>query len=229
MKKTLSLAGYVLAFLLLMMFFSCKKQNNSDTGDCGCTILPGPILFEIVDKNGNNIIHSANDTLVVTYVSNVPNGFGVSNRLNIFKIQVSQTDTALSKVYNGFVISDYTWQYNLGYMSANSGTLHQSITNTYQFYLNGKSIGNVYFDFWGAAKIIATATVPYNTIKDTGFTLNGTPATWGLIPSGFLVAGYPAILTTSFLLSFNDVDLQKDPNIPNSGGGLYVYVLQYNE
>jgi len=198
--KTLSYS-----IILCLFLFSCKKQS---TGPLGGVIDTHPIVFEVLDKNGNNIIHSVNDTLMVTYVSK--NGVTVSNRLDIYKIQASETDTTMSKIYNGFVVSDADPSPTVGipgYITVASGGNIGSFGKTpagvvnFNFSLNGKSIGAVYFDYWRAF-----TTSPY-------FTLNGTPATVGNIP-GFLVAGYPAVLKYNI--------------IPNTPSGEFVFVLQYN-
>jgi hypothetical protein len=161
-------------------------------------------FFEILDKNGNNIIHSANDTLIVTYVLN---GATVSNRLDIFKAQVSATDATPVSKYNGFIVSDANTTVigTQGYMTAASGGVIHNYPESlgirnFTLYLNGINIGAIYLDYWAAT-----------------FTLNGTPATTGNI-SGFLVAGYPAVLQYNILSGYNSSFL--------NGNG--VLVLQYN-
>ena len=203
MKKPLSPISYVLVFLLMIMFFSCKKP--SALRDCGCIVLPHPILFEIVDKSGNSIIRSVNDTLQVTYI--LDNGVTVTNRLDIFKSQVSATNTAQVANYNGFVISDSnpTVPGAQGYMSSlpvGVNDVQSQAVHNFKFYLNGALIGSVYFDYSGLAA------------SNSAFTLNGTPATAGNIP-GFLTFGYPAQ---------GDLYIPANPLTLNS----FVYVLQYN-
>ena len=53
-----------LAVALCFTMTSCKKTNGK-----GKT-LPSSFEFEIIGKDGNNIIHSIKDSLVVTYIMN---------------------------------------------------------------------------------------------------------------------------------------------------------------
>jgi len=170
---------YIIAVLGLG-FFSCKKQSTSSELICGCVPLPFPhsILFDIIDKNGNNIIHSANDTLLITYVQN---GLNMSIRLDIFKAQVSATDATPVSKYNGFVVSD-AYAAEQGFMT--DASIGNPGVRNFNLYLNGISIGTIYYDDLTAV-----------------FTLNGTPATIGNT-SGFLVAGSPGV-SQSILTSYN--------------------------
>jgi len=198
-------------------FFSCKKQNNS--GECGCGVPASPIYFAVLDKNGNNIIHSVNDTLLVTYVQN---GVATSNRLDIIKAQVSATDATPVSKYNGFVVSDLIPNNpNFGYMASASGPgiytpayENYGIRN-FNFYLNGINIGAVYFDYWESLNLGSSAA------SYPGFTLNGTPATITQLP-GYLTPGYPAVLTILPAVNsgFSDHNNLYTPYT--------MYVLQYN-
>jgi len=190
----------IYSIILCLSLFSCKKQSTTTLG--GGMLNTQPYSFEVLDKNGNNIIHSANDTLVVTYVLN---GVTVSNRLDIFKVQTSAEDATLVSKYNGFMVSD--WIPNTttqGYMTAASGgAFHNYPENlgvrNFNLYLNGINIGVIYLDYWAAI-----------------FSLNGTAVTVGNL-TGYLVAGYPAV--------FQNIVSGYSSNFLN---GNPVFVLQYN-
>ena len=186
MKRSLSPICYISAFLLTIVLSSCNKPivlNN-----CGCGVSAQPILFDILDKNGNNIIHSVNDTLLVTYV--LDNGVTVTNRLDILKVQVSTTNTTQVSTYNGFVISDFNPTISSveeGYMSSLPVGVYSIQTHSihnFKFYLNSALIGTVYFDYLQSEKLGLSA------VSYPGFTLNGTPAKAGNI-TGVLKVGYP--------------------------------------
>src|ERR1700679_1460351 len=123
--------------LLLIIISACKKP-----GGRGDTI-PAPIYFVVVDKDGENLIHSLKDSLVVTYSQN---GTTVSKHLTIYKVQVSETDTTLVSKYNGFIVSDWehTFVGDNGYIVTPSG----AGVRTFNLFLNGTNLGAMYFDYW---------------------------------------------------------------------------------
>ena len=201
----------ILIFFVVVTFFSCKKQaaNNSNNAAVNSSF----IFFEILDKNGNNVIHSVTDSLVVTYQLN---GVTQINRLDIFKAQTSATSNTLISNYDGFVISDANTNIlgKQGYMSAASGGAIQynPITlgvRNFNLYLNVSSLGTIYLDYWAA---IASS----NDV--TNFTLNNTPTILTNMPSCFLVPGYPSVLTYNFLSEHNGT----------FANGFPIYVLHWN-
>ena len=115
---------------------SCKKPWGNSPSP------PAPVYFEIIGKDGNNIVRAVKDSLVVTYVES---GVTETHRLTIYKVQVSATDTTAVTKYNGFVISDrnYTIPGNLGYISAASA----GSTRDFNLTLNGISIGTLHLNY----------------------------------------------------------------------------------
>jgi len=163
---------------LVILAFSCKKSTIHP--NC-CVVNTQPILFEIVDKNGNSVIHSVNDNLSVSYVNS--SGLPVTQQLDIFRVQKSATDTTRSSDYNGFIISDGDTRTpgKVGYMSTTSG---DGTITSFKLYLNNQLLGPVFFDYWAALKMLTAASNP-------NFTLNGMAATQG-IANGILAPGYPS-------------------------------------
>jgi hypothetical protein len=136
MKKLLFLTATISVFL-----FSCK--NNLPPSP-HFSIPPGR-FYVVLDKNGNNLIHSLNDNLTVSYVLN---GTTVTNRLNIYKIQKSATDTTqVTSKFNGFAFSDINYiPDGLGnsFIIVNSAFGN---VRTFNLTLNGKDAGVIYLDF----------------------------------------------------------------------------------
>jgi hypothetical protein len=195
---------YVIPFLCLALL-ACKKQNPVIIDH---TLNTHPYFFEILDKSGNNIIHSVNDTLMVTYTLN---GVTQSNRLDIFKVQASATDATPIATYNGFVVSDANTSVNgtIGFMTAASGGLihyHPESLGVRNFnvYLNGTNIGAIYLDYWAGI-----------------FSLNGKEHTIGNIPPAYFVAGYPAVLQYNILSAYYSISQPSHLGYP-------VLVLQLN-
>ena len=207
---------YILPFLCLLLF-SCKKQNNSPVSTTPLA-LSSPIDLEIVDKNGNSIIHSVNDILMVTYVEN---GVNLSYRMDIFKVQLDVDDTVPIPKYNGFLISDqdFTEQSTgAAFMvspSAGVGPSTPGSVRNFNFSLNGQSLGSVYFDYWTAWQNAQ------GNVTNTAFTLNNTPATYGNV-TGYLVAGYPALSASNTLQGYI-----RNLNF-TAPTGLPAFILQYN-
>ena len=136
MKKLLFLTATISVLL-----FSCKNNLSPSPS---VSIQPGR-FYVILDKNGNNLIHSLNDNLTVSYVLN---GKTVTNRLNIYKIQKSATDTTqVTSKFNGFAFSDINYN-SVG--QSESYIVFNSIYNyvrTFNLTLNGKDTGVIYWDF----------------------------------------------------------------------------------
>ncbi len=129
-------ACYAIGFLCII-FISCKKPAGHEE------TVPAAIHFEVLDKNGNSFIHSIKDTLTVSYMLN---GSNVTNRLTIYKVQVSATDTTSINKYNGFLITDINPSNNQGYIVTPSGG---SGVRDFILILNGKNIGTIHLDYWG--------------------------------------------------------------------------------
>jgi hypothetical protein len=158
---------------------------------------PAGIFLEIIGRDGKNMIHSLNDELTVTYTSH---GVTQSARLNIYKVQVSATDTTPVAKYNGFIISDRTpppFNGGRGFISSPSGQLG---VRDFNLSLNGANIGTFYFDYFGKFSL-STPPQPSSTFK-----FNGVPQKWDTV-QGF----------------FNDgKHIIEEANSP----GEFVYVLQ---
>jgi len=159
----------ILNYLMIILSFiaiSCKKPvGNEHT-------VPAPIYFNIIGQNGNNVIHSLKDTLVVTYVMN---GLTKNSRLTVYKVQASPTDTTLISQYNGFVITDLNPLDHQGYISSPSGA---GVRN-FSLYLNGVSIGSIYLDYWG---YLSTA---YPHSPSSTFTFGGENVMLGSLSGAF--------------------------------------------
>ena len=182
-----------LTYLTVVIFFTitaCKKPNGREK------TIPAPIRFEVIGNNGNNIINSIKDSLAVTYTEN---GIAEYHRLNVYKVQVSATDTTPVSKYNGFVISDqdYALGGNTGYISMASG---EGGVRDFNLYLNGVRAGSFHFDYWGYLSL------PYPPPLSSTCTFNGIP-----------VKG--DILTGSFSNGSQIVENADSP-------GEYIYVLQ---
>jgi len=158
------------AVLLCLSISSCKKA------DIKAKTLPFDIYIEIIGEDGKNIIHSVNDSLMVTYTKN---GITQTARLTIYKVQVSATDTTAVAKYNGFVISDkdYAMPANdQGYISGPSGADFTPPIRNFNLYLNGANIGTIYFDYWGWGSL------SFPPAPSSNFTFNGVPATFDWLP-----------------------------------------------
>ena len=176
MKKLLFLTATISVLL-----FSCKNNLSPSPS---VSIQPGR-FYVILDKNGNNLIHSLNDNLTVSYVLN---GKTVTNRLNIYKIQKSATDTTqVTSKFNGFAFSDINYN-SVG--QSESYIVFNSIYNyvrTFNLTLNGKDAGVIYWDFnaYGASIVTnlnyieqpttAEALAADDNITSTYFTYNNVP------------------------------------------------------
>jgi len=149
---------YLLAIFLFVVS-SCKKPNiNAYTP-------PSHIYFVIIGKDGKNIIHSVKDSLKVIYILN---GVTKTSHLTVYKVQVSASDTTAVSKYNGFVISDRDKAFELqGYITdASDGGVRN-----FNLYLNGVSIGTIYFDYLGYVSL------PNPPPPSSTFTFGGVPAT----------------------------------------------------
>lgn len=179
MKKSHLLASLTCLSFVLILLSSCKKTGG---GECGCRVIPipQPIVFEILDKNGNNIIHSVNDNLWVTYTDK--NGQQANSSLDILKLQQSITDTTPVDEYNGFAITDMN-PLILGYEQGFMTTIG---VNNFKLYLNGNLVGSIYIDGRAVSEDAMTSPNPK-------FTLNGLSATVGNI-TGIARPGNPADL-----------------------------------
>ncbi|HZY37282.1 MAG TPA: hypothetical protein VFE53_11565, partial [Mucilaginibacter sp.] len=137
---------------------SCKKPATKEY------TVPYHIYFVILDKNEKNIIQSVKDSLNVSYILN---GVAKSQRLIIYHVQVSATDTATISKYGGFVVSDIDKAGILqGYIT--DASAYSGVRN-FNLYLKGVSIGTMYLDYYGdLADIAATSST---------FTFDGTPVT----------------------------------------------------
>jgi hypothetical protein len=162
MKSTLTYAKlkmYACFFALLICtsIFSCKKKDVPPP--------PSHIYFVVLDKNGNSIVHSVKDSLKVTFTSN---GVAVSDPLHVYKVETSATDTSTVSKF-GYVISDRDFSAELqGYMTvASAGGDSQPVRN-FNLFLNGKSIGAIYFDYYSFGKSSLGESVQ-------SFSLNGNP------------------------------------------------------
>lgn len=150
-------------YLIAILYFtisSCKKPGNEYT-------VPAAIYFDLIGKDGNNLIHSLKDSLSVTYVLN---GVTETSWLTIYKVQTSPTDTTSVTKYNGFVVTDRNPIDNQGYISSPSGA---GVRN-FNLYLNGANIGSIYLDYWGYLSSYPQPTSPT-------FTFKGVPVTLGSI------------------------------------------------
>lgn len=119
--------------VICLLFLDCSKTKVIPNSKPAPSIMDSG--FELM-RNGVSLVTSVNDSVKVSYVQN---GMTKFNTLRIAKLQVSATDTTTSKKYNGLVISDDLF---IGNSSLGNGAIHN-----FTIYLNGKAMGDIYFDY----------------------------------------------------------------------------------
>jgi len=141
--------------MLLLIAGSCKKQVINSGNQ---TTAAPPLIYVIVDKNGNNILTSPNDSLTFVYNNNNKFNDAIID-LNLVQGNLSQDYLSLYKKYNDVLANDSKMiQLSLGIVSPNSTTLTTPV-HTFNLIFNGQSLGTIYFEYlqqhtnWQEAKV----------------------------------------------------------------------------
>jgi hypothetical protein len=114
---------------MLLIANSCGKV-------CGCylPVLPKPLNFEVIGKDGKSMVNSLKDSITITYLDNNYSNTNKTIRLSVKKLYTNFSDTTtLSSNYNGFYITDNRE------MSILSSQVPPA--NTFNLSINGLSVG----------------------------------------------------------------------------------------
>jgi hypothetical protein len=126
---------YFVIITVCTVICACRKTSNTES------TYPAPIDFELIDKSGNDLIHSLRDSVKVSYMQD---GVLKYHNLSVEKLQVSASDTTTVKYYNGLVIDDRGAMTSLnGFYAGEPSAIHNFV-----IYLNGVAMGNIYLDYW---------------------------------------------------------------------------------
>jgi hypothetical protein len=141
---------YLLAAILLLAASSCKKQTIN-TAKSGMSAAP-PLFYEVLDKNGKNILDTLNSPDSLTLSCN-DNGLDKQFSDPILNLNVNPLTTIAKatllgfKNYNGVAAIDYTMlQLSVGVQSPNSTALANPV-HTFDLSYHGKSLGTIYFEY----------------------------------------------------------------------------------
>lgn len=148
----------ILLIAVTLIISSCKKNSTPAPEQC-CAAGTAPTLFEVVDDNGEGMILSLKDSVVISYAD--------SDKTKSFKEPVAALDPALVstadyKTFNGFVIEDM-------YGMAALNTRPKSPVYNFNLRINGHDLGLLYFNYESYKNTQSQSTT-------TSFTLTELPA-----------------------------------------------------
>jgi hypothetical protein len=137
---------YLFAILLFVTNFSCKKQEKC------CTAAAPGLLYQVIDKNGENILNSHSDSVTLTY-----NNSQFYDR--VFELITNSTGLTL--------IDGKMVQLNAGIGTPNP-------IHTFELSYNGQNLGSIYLDSvkqhsnWQEAKVFTFNNVPVKLDSTSG-------------------------------------------------------------
>jgi hypothetical protein len=121
---------------MLFIAVSCKKQSK----DCGCMGAAPPLLYEVVDKSGKNILdtnNSAKDSLTLIHGGQALYDPIINGNAATSGITGSGFSQAYQK-YDGMVVFDFNM------LQANSPIANYNFDLSY----HGQKLGTIYFKYW---------------------------------------------------------------------------------
>jgi hypothetical protein len=134
---------------MLIVLTSCSKHNGHD-------ILPLPVSFEIIGKDGKSMVTSVKDSISVSYTEN---GVLKNYRLTVTKLRSSGSDTGALAKYNGLYITDNAVMTDL--------SIQANPVQDFAISLNGVKVGDIHFYYWGyldAYPKISSANLTFNKV-----------------------------------------------------------------
>lgn len=124
-----------LSLLSIILFATTACTKKTDVINQNRIPAPVPVIFVILNADGNNMITSKNDKVTVSYTDN---GVEKTSTCVLGKIQISLADTTTSQKYKGI---------GAGSDMSSFSMRQTNPIKTFYLYLNGVKLGTVYYDY----------------------------------------------------------------------------------